>query len=192
MEIRMKLLVLFTSLILFTFSAKAAENYTIDPSHTAVLWHINHLGFSNPSGKWMAEGTLELDEAKPQNSKVNITIQVAHIVTGIDELNKHLKSKLFFDVEKFPTATFVSNKITMVNKNTAKVHGILTVHGVSKPITLSMKFNKSGMNPISNKQTVGFSGTAQLKRSDFGMNAFAPGLGDVVKINIEAEAYKAA
>jgi polyisoprenoid-binding protein YceI len=187
----MKLLALLTSLVLFTFSANATENYTIDPNHTAVLWHINHLGFSTPSGKWMAEGTLELDEAKPQNSKVNITIQVANIVTGIDELNKHLKSKLFFDVEQFPTATFVSDKITMVNKNTAKVQGILTVHGVSKPITLSMKFNKSGMNPISNKQTVGFSGTAQLKRSDFDMNAFAPSLGDLVKIEIEAEAYKA-
>jgi polyisoprenoid-binding protein YceI len=177
------------SIFLFSFSAQASEKYTLDPQHTAVVWNISHLGFSTPSGKFMAGGTLELDEAKPQNSKVNVVIQMAGLVTGLEELDKHLKGKLFFDTTQFPTATFVSDKVVMGNKKTAKIYGILTLHGVSKPITLDVTFNKTGVNPINNKKTVGFSATAQLKRSDFEINTLLPDVGDEVKLNIQAEAY---
>jgi polyisoprenoid-binding protein YceI len=175
---------------IFSFSAQAAKTYTVDPQHTAVVWNISHLGFSTPSGKFMAgAGTLILDEAKPENSKVSVTIPINNLVTGIDELNKHLKGKLFFDVDQFPTATFVSDKVTVVNKKMAKISGILTLHGVSKPITLDVTFNKKGVNPINNKETVGFSAMAQLKRSDFDINTLLPDVGDDVKLNIQAEAY---
>lgn len=172
----------------FTPTAQAAaETFTLDPSHTYVLWHINHFGFSNPSGKWMAEGTLVLDETRPQDSKVNVTIHTADIVTGIPKLDEHLKKKEFFDVTKFPTATFVSDKVNVTGKNTAKVHGILTIHGVTKPITLDVTLNKIGISPITQKKTAGFTASTKLKRSDFGMTTYLPGLGDEVKINIEAE-----
>lgn len=183
----------FIILVLLYFPATltfAAETFTFDPMHTYVLWHINHFKFSNPSGKWFAEGSLILDEEKPQNSKVNVVIHTANIVTGIPELDKHLMGPLFFDVAKFPTATFISNKIDMTGKKTAKVHGILTVHGVSKPVTLDVTLNNIGMNPISNKMSVGFSASTIIKRSDFGITTLLPGLSDEVKINIEAEAYK--
>jgi polyisoprenoid-binding protein YceI len=182
---------LFLILLLpFTFLAKAEETYTFDPMHSYVLYHINHFGFSNPSGKWMFNGTVSLDKNKPQNSKVNIVIKTADIVTGIPELDDHLKKPLFFDVGKFPTATFVSNKVTATGRETAKVQGILTLHGVSKPVTLNVKLNKAGENPVNNKIGVGFTASTKLKRSDFGIDAFSPGLGDDVKIDIEAEAYK--
>lgn len=171
-------------------SAQAAETYTLDPGHSYVLWRISHFGFSNPSGKWYANGTVLLDEKKPQNSKVNVTIDTATINTGILELDKHLKSKDFFDVEQFPTATFVSNKVEIIGKDHAKVFGTLTLHGVSKPIVLNVKLNKLGMNPISNKITAGFSATTTLKRSEFGIKAYLPNLGDDVKIDIETEANK--
>src|SRR5438094_8877917 len=85
--------------LLFVFlpTAQAAETFTLDPAHTYVLWHINHFGFSNPSGKWMAEGTLILDEAKPQNSKLTATIHMNELSTGLAKLDEHLKSKDFFD-----------------------------------------------------------------------------------------------
>jgi polyisoprenoid-binding protein YceI len=169
----------------------APETYTIDPSHSYVLWTINHFGFSNPSGKWFTEGTIVLDQAKPENSKVNITIQMASIDTGISELDKHLKGPSFFDVEKYPTATFTSSRVKVTGKNMAQVTGVLTLHGVSKPEVVKIKLNKSGENPINNKETVGFSGTTQVKRSDFGINTLLPGLSDNVKINIEVEATKA-
>ena len=151
-------------------------------------WSISHFGFSNPSGKWLADGTLVLDEAKPKDSKVNVTIKVGDLVTAIPKLDENLKGNEFFDVAKFPTATFVSDKVDVTGTNTAKVHGTLTLHGVSKPIVLDVKLNKLGISPVSNKKTAGFTATTKLKRSDFGVDAYLPGLGDEVKINIEAEA----
>ncbi len=166
----------------------AAETWTLDPQHTYVLWKIGHLGFSTQAGKFYANGTLTIDQQKPQNNKVEATVKIADIVTGIPELDKHLQGQLFFDDAKFPTATFVSNKVDVINKTSAKVLGVLTIHGISKPVTLNVTFNKQGKNPISDKMTMGFSATTNIKRSDFGMKTLLPDLGDEVKIEIGAEA----
>jgi polyisoprenoid-binding protein YceI len=168
----------------------AADTFTLDPQHTYVLWHIKHFGFTTQVGKLYASGTLVLDKEKPQNSKVNATMQIANISTGIDELDKHLKGKLFFDAEQYPTATFVSDAVHISGKSTAKVHGMLTLHGVTKPVTLNVVLNQEGVNPISDKMTAGFSATTIIKRSDFGISTLLPGLGDEVKLDIEAEASK--
>ncbi|ASQ45222.1 YceI family protein [Legionella clemsonensis] len=186
---------LFLSSILllpvFSFSAFCAEKLILDNQHSYVLWQVKHLGFSTQSGKWYVNGTLILDKEKPENSKVEATIKIADMVTGIAELDKHLKAKLFFDAQRFPTATFVSNKVEVVSDNSAKVSGMLTLHGVSKPVVLDVTLNKVGKNPINERMTVGFSATTTINRSDFGINAFIPKVGDEVKITIEAEAYKA-
>ncbi|MHB1948231.1 MAG: YceI family protein [Gammaproteobacteria bacterium] len=175
----------------FTSVANAADTYTIDPNHSYVLWRISHFDFSHPSGKWMvAEGTLNLDKDKPQNSKVKVLIHVNDMITGIPELDKHLKGPLFFDTEKYPQATFISDKVISTGKNSADVRGVLTVHGVSKPIILKVKLNKIGISPITNKETVGFTATTVIKRSEFGITTLLPGLGDQVQLNIEVEAFK--
>jgi polyisoprenoid-binding protein YceI len=165
----------------------APKTYQLDPNHTSVLWHVDHFGFSSPSGKWQADGTLVLDEKNPQASKVSVNIKVNTINTGIPKLDEHLKSKAFFDVDQYPTATFVSDKVKVTGKTTAKVTGILTVHGVSKPVTLNVKLNKLGVNPITEKEAAGFSAETTLSRADFNMNTLEPGLGDEIKLNIEAE-----
>lgn len=172
----------------FTIPAYADETYTFDPNHSYVQFHINHFGFSNPSGKWLFNGTLNLNEKKPQDSKVNITIETGTVDTGIPALDEHLRGAVFLDVKQFPTATFVSDKVSVTGKDTAKVQGMLTLHGVTKPVTLEVKLNKSGINPISEKQSVGFTAKTEIKRSDFGINTLLPDLGDTVKIDIEAEA----
>lgn len=174
----------------FSFHLLAADKYSIDPMHSYVLWHINHFDFSNPSGKWMAEGTLEFDNQNLQKSKVNVTIKIADIITGLKDLDQHLMGKLFFDVKNYPAATFVSDKINLVDMKIKYVHGLLTVHGVTKPITLNVKLNKMGLNPVNDRETVGFSADTILKRSDFGITTMLPGIGDDVKIEIEIEAYK--
>jgi polyisoprenoid-binding protein YceI len=179
------LLTFFSSLL----NAESAT-FTLDKNHTYVSWDIQHLGFSTQTGKWYADGVLTLDKEHPEQSKVKASINISDLVTGLPELDKHLKSKAFFDVANFPKATFVSNKVTVVGKDKADVQGILTVHGVSKPLTLHVSFNKADMNPINNKMTVGFSGTASMKRSDFGINTLVPSLGDEVNLKIEVEAYK--
>jgi polyisoprenoid-binding protein YceI len=179
-------------LAIFSFDSvyAAAETYTLDSSHSYVEWRISHLGFSYPSGKWMANGTLILDKEHPQDSKVNVIIHVTDLITGNPELDKHLKGKLFFDTDQFPDAIFVSSKVQVTGKDTAKVYGMLTLHGVTKPVVLNVKLNKMGSNPITDKMAVGFSATTQLQRSDFGVSGFLPAVGDKVNLTIEVEAYK--
>jgi polyisoprenoid-binding protein YceI len=167
---------------------QAAEKFTLDDQHSYVLWRIKHLGFSTQAGKWYVKGTVMLDKDKPQNSKVDVTIDMANLVTGLPELDTHLKGKLFFDVAQYPTATFVSNGVDVTSKNSAKVTGMLTLHGISKPVILMVTFNKLGKNLITDHMTAGFSATTEIKRSDFGINTLLPDLGDEVVIEIGAEA----
>lgn len=180
--------IIFFFFFFFSLGTQAAEIYHLDPNHTYVLWHVSHFGFSSPSGKWFANGTLLLDEMHPEKSKLDVTIQIDTLVTGIPKFDQHLKSKEFLEVEKFPTATFISNKIILTGKERALVEGILTLHGISKPIRLNVKLNKIDISPITHKKTIGFTASTEFKRSLFDIKAFLPGVGDEVKINIEAEA----
>jgi polyisoprenoid-binding protein YceI len=170
------------------FSAQAAETYKLDPSHTAITWHVNHFGFSTPSGKFMSvDGEVTLDEANPAASSVKVIVDVKGINSGVPKLDEHLQTPDFFDVAKFPTATFVSTKVVTTGKDTAKVEGNLTLHGVTKPVTLDVKLNKIGVNMFKLK-TAGFTASTTIKRSEFGITTYVPNLGDDVKIEIESEA----
>ncbi len=182
---------IFTLLALsaFAFNANAADKYTLDPHHTSVTWSANHFGFSNPHGIFAEiEGNLILDEKHPNNSSLDVKVKMDNLVTGYINFDKHLKSDDFFNVEKYATATFVSKKIVITGKNTAKVIGDLTLVGITKPVTLNVKLNKVGLNPISQKKTAGFSATATIKRSEFGINYAVPAVSDDVKLVIESEA----
>lgn len=188
---RIRLIGMFVAAFAFSTSLHAApETFILDNQHSYVLWTIKHLGFSTQAGKWYVNGQVILDKEHPDQSKVNATIKIADLVTGLPELDKHLKSKLFLDNDKFPKATFVSDKVQVLSENSAKVEGMLTLHGVTKPVTLDVTLNKAGVNPISNKNAVGFSASTIIKRSDFGMNTLLPDLGDEVAIQIGAEAYQ--
>lgn len=192
----MKKLKLFTvAIISFAFFSQkvwAEDNkYTIEPNHTSVLWFVNHFGFSDVSGKFSEiEGSISFDEKNPQKSLVDATIKIANLNSGIVKLDQHLKSKDFFDAEKFTTAKFVSKKITVTGKNKAKIEGDLTLLGITKSVVLNAKFNKSGINPINQKQSIGFSATASLNRSDFGIKYALPGVSDKVDLVIQVEANK--
>jgi polyisoprenoid-binding protein YceI len=182
---------LFVAALTFGYAAhaRAADTYTFDPNHTAVTWHADHFGFSHPVGKFPGiTGTLTLDEAHPENSKVQITVAINNADSSIPKLDEHMKSPAFFDAAKFPTATFVSDKVEVTGKDTAKVTGTLTIKGIAKPLVLDVKLNKLAPHPMSNKKTAGISATATVKRSDYGMTFALPGLGDDVPLDIEAEA----
>lgn len=185
----MKKLLLATMLLLSTQAAVAApETYTLDPNHTNITWHANHLGFSNPSGKFMkADGKIILDEAKPEESSVNVTIETASILTGLPKFDAHLKTKDFFNVEKFTTATFASSKVELTGKDTAKVTGNFTMLGVTRTVVLDVKMNRIGIFPMSGKKTAGFSATTTIKRSEFGMKFGVPDVADDIKIELEVE-----
>ncbi|ASG67816.1 hypothetical protein CDV26_04910 [Francisella halioticida] len=123
-----------------------------------------HFVFSTVSGKFSyITGQVEFDPNDIKNNSVKLTIPIKHLSTEISELDQNLLSKNFFDVKKYPMATFVSTDIININKNKKvfDLKGNLTLHGIKKPVVLHVKFNGSGLN-YEKKQTIGFSATAVL------------------------------
>lgn len=167
---------------------KAAEKYKFDSAHTNITWSANHFGFSSPSGKFVSsDGFVVLDEANPQNSSVKITIKTNSIQTGNIQFDSSLKSENFLNTIKYPEAKFVSTNIIAQGKK-ARITGDFTLLGVTQSIVLDAKLNKIGINPVTQKKTAGFSAQTSIKRSDFGMDFGVPGISDLIKIAIEAEA----
>ena len=171
-------------------TAQAAPvTYKLDPGHTNVLFSWNHFGFSNPTANLgLGEGTLVFDEKDAAKSSVEVTLPLANLDTHVTKLDEHLKKPDFFDADKFPTVTFKSTKVQSLGGGKYKVTGDLTVHGVTKPVVLDAKLNKSGVHPMLKVQTVGFDATTTVKRSDFGMGAYVPNVSDEIKIHITTEA----
>ena len=185
----MKRIISTIALICFSSYASAADLYKIDNNHAAVTWQASHFGFSAPSGKFTdINGTILIDNKNPRNSVVDISIKTASITTGLTKFDTHLKSRDFFNVEKFPTATFVSKSVSPTGMKTANIRGELTLLGITKMITLQTKLNKLANSPITQKKTAGFSASTTIKRSDFKMLFGLPGISDKIKIDIEVEA----
>ncbi|MEZ5691760.1 MAG: YceI family protein [Rickettsiales bacterium] len=175
----------------FTTPALAADKYEFDKSHTRILFYINHLGFSDMVGEFTDyDGYFTFDESKPEESSVNVSINPLSVRTSSAELDKKLQNSDFFNSEKFPKITFTSDKIEITGKNTGKVHGKVTMLGVSKPVTLDVTFNKAATNSYSGKYIAGFSASSKLKRSDFKMNSYLPAIGDEVRVEIQTEGIK--
>lgn len=170
-----------------------ATTYTLEPNYTQGVVQWNHLGFSSPSAQFgQGEGTLEFDQADPTKSSVKVTIPLSTLNTSVPDLDEHLRSQDFFEVARFPTATFTSTK---VEKGSApdqlKVTGDLNLHGVTKPVTLAVRVVKVGLNPRSSLPTVGFDATTTLKRSEFGLGKFVPQVSDEVPLHIISQAVDA-
>ena len=167
-----------------------AVTYTFEPQHTQGVIRWNHLGFANPTAQFNnVEGTLEFDAADPARSSVVVTIPLTSMSTGVPDLNDDFRSSDFFDLEKFPTATFKSNKVEKgAAPGTLKVAGDLSLHGITKPVALDVTLNKIGTNPRNKVATVGFEAIATLKRSDFGLGLYVPQVSDEIQIHITAEA----
>jgi len=185
MRFIIKLWVIF---VMSVTTVYAADLYQLDNMHSYVEWHINHFGFSSPSGKWFVDGKLTLDTKNLGASHVEITIPIAALQTGLPKLDEHLLSPEFFDAHKFPSATFTSAKVVLTGKNTANIVGMLDLHGVKKPLTLHVSLNKMGISEYTKKPTVGFTAHTTLNRSDYGIKAYLPGLADVVTLDIQVEA----
>jgi len=174
--------------LLATAPAFAADTYKLDAGHTSVTFQYTHFGFSHPTGKFMnAVGTVTLDEATPANSSVDVSFAIDGVNTGVAALDTHLKSADFFDAAKFPTATFKSTKVEPTSATTAKVTGDLTLHGVTKPVTLDVTLNQKAPNMMK-KVTAGFTAKGTINRSDFGISTYVPAVSDQIDLYIEAEA----
>jgi polyisoprenoid-binding protein YceI len=176
-----------TSLPLF------ATTYTLESDYTQGVFRWDHLGFSNPAAQFaQGAGTLEFDAANPARSSVNVTIPLATLNTGVPGLDEHLRSADFFETARFPTATFRSTKVEKgAMANQLKVSGDLSLHGVTRPVTLDVTVIKVGTNPRTSLQTVGFEATGTLKRSVFGLGAYVPQVSDEIRLQIISQAVEA-
>jgi polyisoprenoid-binding protein YceI len=162
-------------------------SYTVEPYHTRVLFSLNHMGLTTYYGEFTgASGSLTLDPKKAAASALSVSIPVANVSTSNPVLNGELKSPAWFDAAKFPTITFVSTKVSPAGHGTARVSGDLTLHGVTKPVVLTAKFNGATVNPIDHAYSVGFEVSGHIKRSEFGVAKYVPLVGDDVTLIISA------
>jgi len=178
------------ALLLATGSAAAAPvRYDLDPNHTRIDFSWTHFGFSHPMGRFdRFDGDFRFDPADPTKSSVTVTIPIDSIDTGVAKLDAHLKTDEFFDVAKYPTATFKSTRVERNGEHGLKVTGDLTLHGVTKPVVLDVTVNKVGRHPMAGRDAAGFDASATIKRSDFGISNYVPNVSDEIRLSISTEA----
>ena len=165
-----------------------AGSYQLDPDHTGVLATWSHFGFSHPSAHFrISTGTVVWDAVDPGKSSVEVSLPIAQIDTFVPALDTHLKTADFFDAGKFPNATFKSTGVQAAGPNHYTVTGNLTIKDKTHPVTLDVTLNGAGKHAMTGLETMGFSATAQVKRSDFGVDAFAPNVSDEVQLSITGE-----
>jgi polyisoprenoid-binding protein YceI len=171
-------------------SAFAADTYTIEPNHTYPSFEADHMGISILRGKFTkTSGTIVLDRAAKTGS-VDITIDANSLDFGHEKLNTHAKTADMFDVAQFPTATYKSNSITFKDGVPASVKGELTLHGVTKPVTLAINKFKCIEHPMLKREVCGADASATFSRADFGISYGLPRFAPEVKLAIEIEAVK--
>lgn len=187
----MKKIVMSTLLAAMSASALAASDvYTIDPHHTWPMFAVNHLGFSTQHGRFDdTHGTVTLDFADKTGS-VDLTIDTKSLDMGFAEWNEHLSGPAFFNVAKYPTMTFKSDKLTFDGDKVVGADGQFTLLGVTHPLHVTVTNFHCGQHPMAHKMACGGNITADFKRSDYGMNAYVPMVGDDVTITVPVEAIK--
>lgn len=175
-----------------TIATAAPQAYILDASHSQVLFSYNHLGFSTTYGMFSGfEGAISFDADNPAASSVQVSMPVMSMLTGWEKRFGHFMSKDFFDASEAEMVSFTSTGIEVTGDNTALITGDLELNGITKSVVLTAKLNQMGTHPVAGKEWLGFDATATLTRSDFGVGAFAPYVGDEVTITISIEASKA-
>jgi polyisoprenoid-binding protein YceI len=183
---------LATSLALASASLYATT-YTLEPDYTQGVFRWNHLGFSSPAAQFsQGTGTLEFEQGDPTRSSVSVTIPLSTLNTGVPDLDEDFRSSDFFDTARFPSATFKSSRVEKgAMKDQLRITGNLSLHGVTKPVTLDVTLIKIGTNPRTSLPTVGFDAMTTLKRSDFGLGKYVPQVSDEVQMHIIVQAVEA-
>jgi len=186
----MKKIIILAAAFLMTTVAFAQTTWKNDPMHSKLGFTITHLMVSDVDGIF-TDFSCTIVAAKPDFSDAtfNLTVNTASVNTDVDYRDKDLKSPNYFDAAKFPTLTFTSTGITPVSTNHYKLTGNLTLHGVTKTVTMDLWYRGTIVNPMSKKDDSGFKLTGTIKRSDFN---FAPQAGstmlsDEITINANGE-----
>lgn len=188
----------FTVLLLLVApSLSLAALWNIDPDHSSIQFKVRHLMVANVKGSFTKlQGTADIDEQNLSKSKVEVTIDTASINTGVAKRDDHLRSPDFFDVAKFPTMTFTSRRVEPGPPGTLKVIGDLTLHGVTREVTLNVEGPTAAIKDPWGLQRRGVTATATINRKDFGLTynkvleTGGVAVGEEVAITLDVELVK--
>ncbi len=144
--------------------------WIIDPDHSGVTFSIRHMMIAQVRGQFCkVEGTIYFDPLDIQQSSVDMSIDASSVSTGIQKRDDHLRSPDFFDVDKYPTITFRSSSIHSVDGKTARANGDLTMHGITRQVTVLVEFSGPVKDPFGDGTSIGFTASATINREDFGI-----------------------
>jgi polyisoprenoid-binding protein YceI len=170
--------------------ARGAETYTIDPVHSSISFMISHVGISNIHGRFNDfSGKITIDESDPSKSSFSVTIPIDSIDTNNVKRDEHLRAPDYFNAKQFPTMSFQSTKVKKIDGG-FEVSGDLTLHGVTKPISLTIKGGDKVVEFPKGKQRIGLTSSFSIRRSEFGVTVEPKALGDEIPIVIGIEAAK--
>lgn len=167
-----------------------SERYTLDASHTYPSFAISHLGFSIQRGRFdRTHGTIHFDPVTKTGS-LAIDVEVASLDSGDEARDKNLKGDQFFDAARYPLIHFQSDTWVFEGEKLLRIEGQLTLRGVTRPLVLRVEHFQCGRNPFLLQQECGAELSGRLKRSDYGMTAYLPKIGDDVDLSIQVEAFR--
>jgi len=176
--------------LLFTLPGIAAETYTFDPEYTIPVFEVGHLGFTTQRGRFdKAEGKAVLD-FKEKKGSVEFTVMTKSLDMGSKAWTVHVSSEGLFNVEKYPTMTFKSDKLVFENDKVVAAEGQFTLLGVTKPLRVTVNRFTCGPNPINKKFMCTGDIAATIKRSEFGMTKYIPTVSDEIQISVPVESYR--
>jgi polyisoprenoid-binding protein YceI len=173
------------AIVLLTLTARGAE-YTVDPTHTSVVFAVSHLGYSYTYGRFnKVAGNFTFDAASPASGQFSIDIDAASLDSNDQKRDQHLRSADFFNVRQFPAIQFRSTGVRQ-GENGVQLSGDFTMHGVTRQITIPLRVLGTGKGPTGDNR-IGFLSQFSLKRSDFGMNNMVGPIGDEVSVIVSFE-----
>ena len=166
------------------------ETYNIDPSHTFPAYEIGHFGYSFQRGRFnKTQGKITIDTAARTGS-AEVTIDAASVSSGVEKLDENLRTPDFFNAERYPKIVFKSMDFTFDGDRVKQARGMLSMNGITKPVTLEVTHFKCAVNPMLMRKVCGADMSATIKRSDFEMKYGLPMLADDVVLRINVEAIK--
>ena len=172
----------------FDASDIPSGRYSVDHPHASVHFRVDHMGYSDYLARFNSfDGAIEFNNLAPENSKLGVIIRADSIDSNSDVLDKELRGGDFFNVKKFPEMTFTAEGVEITGETSGVITGEMTILGITRPLQLDVIFNGGARNMLTSHYTLGFSATGTLNRSDYGMKAYIPLIGDEVRIDIEAE-----
>ena len=166
-------------------------HYDLDPDHCSITFDIDHFKYSRFTMRFdRKQGQLDWNEGGLDKSSATITIDAASIDTNVPLLDKMVKSDSMLDVARYPELRFVSTHFERTGDSRGTLTGDLTIHGVTQPVTLDVTFNGFAPDPLTKKDTLGFSAEGHFSRAKFGLSTWYPAVGDDIHVRIQAEFEK--